>query len=169
MSALVSDELLARSSQRSERLRLLSHSTEPALKAVVLTCADHRVDPAHVLGLEPNDAVVLRNPGGRVTGDVLRSLVVLSAVAAVEQLSGGVEIVVMHHTDCGMSRLGGPKHLGLVADYLGTTVEAGVDVPVIDPRMSLRHDVAALRALVGATPVTGLLFDVESGRVHRLE
>ncbi|HXH81226.1 carbonic anhydrase [Nocardioides sp.] len=169
MSLLASDELMVRSSQRSERLRLLSHSTEPALKAVVLTCADHRVDPAHVLGLEPNDAVVLRNPGGRVTGDVVRSLLVLSAVAAVEQLSGGVEIIVMHHTDCGMSRLGGPEHRGLLADYLGTTADGLAEVPVIDPALSLRHDVAALRALVGTTPVIGLLFDVGSGTVHRLE
>ena len=169
MSAPASDELMARSSQRMQRLRASSRSIEPALRTVVLTCADHRVDPAHVLGLRPGDAVVLRNPGGRVTADAMRSLLVLSTVAAIEQVSGNVEIIVMHHTDCGLSRLGGPEHLGLLAEHFGTTVDGVASVPVVDPWLSLRHDVTALRALVGTNPVTGLLFDLESGTVRRLE
>ena len=61
------DLAMARNSERAPTMREASKDLNPLLRLVVLTCADHRVDPAHVLGLEPSEAIVLRNPGGRVT------------------------------------------------------------------------------------------------------
>src|SRR2546425_6707141 len=67
----------------------------PGRHVAVLVCMDARIDPARALGLEEGDAHVIRNAGGRAA-DALRSLVIS------EQLLGTTEIVVIHHTDCGM-------------------------------------------------------------------
>jgi carbonic anhydrase len=68
----------------------------PALKVAIVTCMDARLDPARALGLEVGDAHVIRNAGGVVTDDVIRSL------AVSQHKLGTEEIVLLHHTDCGM-------------------------------------------------------------------
>src|SRR6266571_7645937 len=68
----------------------------PGKQVAVLTCMDARLDPARFLGLEEGDAHVIRNAGGRASEDAIRSLVIS------ERLLGTNEIVVIHHTDCGM-------------------------------------------------------------------
>src|SRR5689334_6790215 len=68
----------------------------PARKVAVLACMDARLDPAKILGLNEGDAHVIRNAGGVVTEDALRSL------AISQRLLGTEEIVLVHHTDCGM-------------------------------------------------------------------
>src|SRR3954471_7640996 len=67
----------------------------PGRKFAVVTCMDARLDPAKFLGLEEGDAHVIRNAGGRAA-DAIRSLVIS------QQLLGTREVVVVHHTDCGM-------------------------------------------------------------------
>jgi carbonic anhydrase len=142
-------------------------SLVPRLMAVVLACADHRTDPAHVLGADLGDAVVLRNAGGRVTPDALTNLTILSTVAAVEALPAGFQVIVMHHTDCGLSRLSGPSHAGLLAGYFGVAED---EVPnVLDPDASVQFDVELLRSLLPETvPVWGLVHDVATGDVRVL-
>jgi carbonic anhydrase len=71
-------------------------SLPPARKLAVLACMDARLDPAHILGLEEGDAHVIRNAGGVVSDDALRSL------AISQNLLGTEEIILIHHTDCGM-------------------------------------------------------------------
>jgi carbonic anhydrase len=163
------DILMERNSARSQGLRAASRSLSPSLRTIVIACADHRADPAHVLGLEPGEAVVLRNPGGRVTDDVMRSLLVLSTVAAIEGLGSGFDIVVVHHTDCGLSRLSSPDHAQLIADYVGVTTEEVADLALADPLTAVRRDVNRLRSVVPSpdTTITGLLHDLESGTVRR--
>jgi carbonic anhydrase len=163
------DVLVKRNSVRSVSLRAASRSLSPSLRTVVIACADHRADPAHVLGLEPGEAVVLRNPGGRVTNDVLRSLLVLSTVAEVDRLGSGFEIVVMHHTDCGLSRLSAPDHAPLISGYFGVTAEEVAGLALADPLTAVRHDVNRLRSVVSSpdTTITGLVYDLESGTVRR--
>ena len=68
----------------------------PAKKLAVIACMDARLDPARILGLEEGDAHVIRNAGGVVTDDEIRSL------AISQHLLGTEEIVLIHHTDCGM-------------------------------------------------------------------
>src|SRR5215471_15617800 len=68
----------------------------PGRKFAVLACMDARLDPARVLGLEEGDAHVIRNAGGRASEDALRSLVIS------QRLLGTEEIILIHHTDCGM-------------------------------------------------------------------
>jgi carbonic anhydrase len=83
----------------------------PNLKAMIIGCADMRVDPAHLLGLKPGEALVLRNIGGRITPVLLQELGMLGRIGQVmgKVAGGGGEfhLIVLHHTDCGITRLAG--------------------------------------------------------------
>src|SRR6476469_7511878 len=83
----------------------------PNVKAIIIGCADMRVDPADILGIKPGEAVVMRNIGGRITPEVLEQLGLLGRIGEVagEIPGGGGEfhLIVLHHTDCGITRLVG--------------------------------------------------------------
>ena len=83
----------------------------PNVKAIIIGCADMRVDPAHVLGIKPGEAVVIRNVGGRITPGLLEQLALLGRIGEVagEIPGGGGEfhLIVLQHTDCGITRLAG--------------------------------------------------------------
>src|ERR1700751_5968477 len=83
----------------------------PHVKAIIIGCADMRVDPAHVLGIKPGEALVLRNIGGRITPVLLEELRLLGRVGQVlGQIAGGggeFHLIVLQHTDCGITRLAG--------------------------------------------------------------
>src|SRR5215510_3566107 len=83
----------------------------PNVTAVIIGCADMRSDPAHVLGIKPGEAVVIRNIGGRITPGLLEQLGLLGRIGEVAGKipGGGAEfhIIVLQHTDCGMTRLAG--------------------------------------------------------------
>src|ERR1700683_696938 len=91
----------------------------PNVKALIVRCADMRVDPAHVLGIKPGEAVVIRNIGGRVTPGLLEQLGLLGRVGEVaREIPGGggeFHLIVLHHTDCGITRLAGDP--ALLAHY----------------------------------------------------
>jgi carbonic anhydrase len=143
-------------------------SLEPTLRALVLTCADHRVDPAQTLGIQLNEAVVLRNAGGRITPEVLHELAVLVTIAAIEELGSGFELILMQHTDCGMARLSGPEHQNLLAGYFGIEPEEVPGRKVADPVAAVQIDVEQLRGnpfMPSTLQVSGLVYDVENGHV----
>jgi carbonic anhydrase len=81
----------------------------PNVKAIIIGCADMRVDPAHVLGIKPGEAVVLRNIGGRITPGLLEQLGLLGRIGqvagAIPGGGGEFHIIVLQHTDCGITRL----------------------------------------------------------------
>ena len=87
----------------------------PNVKAIIIGCADMRVDPAHVLGIKPGEAVVIRNIGGRITPGLLEQLGLLGRIGEVagEIPGGGGEFhfIVLQHTDCGITRLAGDPNL----------------------------------------------------------
>lgn len=144
----------------------------PRRGLVVLTCMDHRVDPLAALGLEPGDAMVLRNAGGRVTPAFLRDLRILELVAAKRGGSfAELELVLMQHTQCGAGALAGEHH-ALLSDHLGCSAEElGARSPS-DPYEGVRVDIellAAEDALPESLSVTGLVYDVEDGRVELVE
>ena len=144
---------------------------EPSLRTVILCCADHRADPAHVLGLMPNEAIVIRNPGGRVTPDFLRSLAVLAVVAMTENLSAAYELILMQHTDCGLSHLSPETNADVLASFFGVTSDEVANKQLGDPREAVRRDVSLLRSnpLVPRTlVVSGLVYDVDTGRVETI-
>jgi carbonic anhydrase len=160
---------LERNAERSHNLSERALAISPDLRALVLTCADHRVDPAHVLGLELGEAVILRNPGGRVTPAFIQNLAVLAVVASIEGLEPGFELIVMHHTDCGISRLGGPEYVGMLSHYFGVGEDELTAKHVTDPHESVRCDLDVLRSnpLIPATLIaSGVVYDIASGRAE---
>jgi carbonic anhydrase len=143
----------------------------PNVKAIIIGCADMRVDPAHVLGTKPGEAVVLRNIGGRITPGLLEQLGLLGRVGEVAgKIPGGggeFHLIVLQHTDCGISRLAGDP--AMLAHYFQIQESELKSKAVNDPRAAVTADVAALRAipaLPGAWLISGLVYDVATGLVE---
>jgi carbonic anhydrase len=143
----------------------------PNVKAIIIGCADMRVDPAHVLGIKPGEAVVMRNIGGRLTPGLLEQLGLLGRIGEVagEIPGGGGEfhVVVLQHTDCGITRLAGAPTM--LARYFQIQ-EGELNTKALnDPRAAVAVDVAllqAIRALPGEWLVSGLIYDVATGLVE---
>jgi carbonic anhydrase len=140
----------------------------PNVKAIIIGCADMRVDPAHVLGIKPGEAVVMRNIGGRITPGLLEQLGLLGRIGEVagEVPGGGGEfhIIVLQHTDCGITRLAGDP--AMLARYFQIQQSELKTKAVNDPRAAVAVDVASLRAipaLPSAWLVSGLVYDVATG------
>lgn len=134
----------------------------PARRLFVLTCMDARVDPLRLLGLQLGDLHVIRNAGGRVTDDVVRSLVLSST------LLGTDHVAVIHHTDC---ELGSTTDEEVRADLAAHGVEIGElwTGAFVDLDDSVRADVDALRGLAvlhDRVTVSGYVYDVATGRLH---
>ena len=143
----------------------------PNVKAIIIGCADMRVDPAHVLGIRPGEAVVIRNIGGRITPGLLEQLGLLGRIGeVVKKIPGGggeFHIIVLQHTDCGITRLAGDSDK--LAHYFQVKGDELRTKAVSDPRAAVAVDVAALRAipaLPGSWLVSGLVFDVATGLVE---
>jgi carbonic anhydrase len=143
----------------------------PDVRAIIIGCADMRVDPAHILGIKPGEAVVLRNIGGRITPRLVEQLGLLGRIGEVagEIPGGGGEfhLVVLQHTDCGITRLTGDP--SMLTGYFQIQEGELKTKAVPDPRAAVAVDVALLRAipaLPGEWLVSGLIYDVATGLVE---
>jgi len=143
----------------------------PNVKAMIIGCADMRVDPAHVLGIRPGEAVVIRNIGGRITPGLLQQLGLLGRIGEVAGVvtGGGGEfhLIILQHTDCGITRLASEP--AMLAQYFQVPEADLKKKAVTDPRAAVAGDVAWLRtipALPGAWLLSGLVYDVATGRVE---
>jgi carbonic anhydrase len=131
----------------------------PGRRFAVVTCMDARLDPARFLGLEEGDAHVIRNAGGIVTDDALRSLVIS------HHLLGTQEAVVIGHTDCGMLTFTDAE----LRERLGPDAD-GVhfhSFPELEERV--RESVATIREsplLPDSFDAAGYVYDVRSGRIE---
>jgi carbonic anhydrase len=136
----------------------------PARKLAVVACMDARLNPSELLGLAAGDAHVIRNAGGVITDDAIRSL------AISQRLLGTEEIVLVQHTDCGM--------LGLDEREFTRTLEADAgfeppwDIGAFDDlERSVRESIARIEAspfLPCRDRVRGLIYDVATGRVREV-
>ncbi|MGH9174676.1 MAG: beta-class carbonic anhydrase [Vicinamibacterales bacterium] len=138
----------------------------PGRKVAVLTCMDARIDPAKILGLKVGDAHVVRNAGGRASGDALRSLIIS------EQLLGTEEIVVIHHTDCGMLTFSNDQLREQLTQQFKSDAREIDFLPFTDLTESVQDDIATIRAspfIPAGIPITGFLYDVGSGRLSPVE
>ncbi len=140
----------------------------PQLSTIILTCVDARVDPTHLFELELGDALVIRNTGGWITSGVLRDLAILGVLVANWPGTMRPELVVIHHTDCGMARLANPTIQQQVAQRLRLTVDEVAAMAITDPTTTVRNDIERLRNTPG-TPdqlvVSGLVYDVADGTI----
>jgi carbonic anhydrase len=140
----------------------------PSLKAIVIGCVDPRVDPTDVLGTTPGEVAAIRNVGGRITPATVEELVMLRAVtqAAGGDLGPGWELVVLHHTDCGITRL--QDRPEMLTGYFGVAADGLSAWEVGDPWAAVAHDVDVLRAepRLAGVRVSGLVYDVATGVVE---
>jgi carbonic anhydrase len=145
----------------------------PAAQLLVVTCLDHRVDPAIVLGLQLGDAPVIRNAGGRVTPAVIDDIAFLAFLAGQlfgDQLEDGrlFEVAVIHHTQCGTSLLADPGFRHQAAEATGLAEAALEDSAVADPHTTVKADVERLLTSPLLSPkvsVSGHVYDIATGRV----
>jgi carbonic anhydrase len=160
----VTDELIESNRTYADSFAKGDLPLPPARKVAVVACMDARLDPARILGLEEGDAHVIRNAGGVVTDDVIRSLTIS------QTLLGTEEIVLIHHTDCGM--------LTFTDDELRTRIERGTGIkPAWAPEAfaDLDADVRQSIARIQASPfiphrdrVRGFVYQVENGQLREI-
>jgi carbonic anhydrase len=145
----------------------------PAAQVLILTCLDHRIDPATILGLQLGDAVVIRNGGGRVTQAVIDDIAYLPYLAGHmfgEQVFADslFEVAVIHHTQCGTSFLADPSFRHQAAEATGVpeaTLEASA---VADPHTTVKADVERLLTsplLHPKVSVSGHVYDIATGHL----
>jgi len=145
----------------------------PATQLVLVTCLDHRVDPANALGLQLGDAVVIRNAGGRVTQAVIDDIAYLAFLA--EQVFAGqiqadglFEVAIVHHTQCGTGFLADPGFRHRAAEATGVAEAALEASAVTDPYLTVKADVERLLTAPGLAPkvsVSGHVYDIATGRL----
>lgn len=163
MSAM--EELLANNDAYAAGFGEAGLAAPPAKKIAIVACMDARLDPARVLGIEPGDAHVIRNGGGVVTDDVIRSL------AISQHYLGTEEIMLLHHTRCGMQTFSDEEFAQALERETG-------ERPPWRARAfeDLEQDVRDGIRLIRENPfiprrerVRGFVYEVETGRVREVQ
>lgn len=155
------DEIRSANEQYAQQFDKGHLPMPPGRKVAILACMDARLDPAKALGLEEGDAHVIRNAGGRAN-DALRSLVIS------QQLLGTDSIIIVHHTDCGMTTFNNETLHGIVRDRLGADSTDIDFLPFSDLAQGVRDDIALLREsplIPDSIPITGFIYDVKTGKI----
>ena len=137
----------------------------PARRVAVVTCMDARLNPEEFLGLELGDAHIIRNAGGRVSDDAIRSLVIS------ERLLGTDEIVVIHHTECGMLTFRNEDLAAKIKEDLGVDASGQDFLPFSDLEGGVREDVEKVRAselIPNDITVSGAVYDVKTGELREV-
>jgi carbonic anhydrase len=163
-AARMFDDLLAANRGYAESFPAGHLEAAPVRALAVLTCMDARIDVLAALGLALGDAHVLRNAGGRVTPDALRSLLVSTHVLGVRA------VAVVHHTECGMAGTTDAELRERVRAASGADPGALEFHVIADPAQALRDDVAAIASyepLPADLTVAGFRYDVRTGRLTR--
>jgi carbonic anhydrase len=145
----------------------------PTRQVLIVTCLDHRVDPAIVLGLQLADAPVIRNAGGRITQAVIGDIAYLAFLAGYvfggeQALDTLFEVAVVHHTQCGTGLLADPGYRHQAAEATGLAEAALEASAVADPYVTVKTDVERLLASPSLSPkvsVSGHVYDIATGRV----
>ena len=141
-------------------------SIKPKTKVAIVTCMDSRLHVAPALGLALGDAHILRNAGGRVTEDMIRSLVIS------QQQMGTREIVVLHHTDCGAQTFQNKDFQEHLKRELGVDVSDQDFLPFQDVEESVREDMQLLREcplIPEDVIISGAVYDVDTGSMRVVE
>ncbi len=158
------DDILAANRAYAERFPDGDLDVEPQRNLAVVACMDTRLDLYQILGLANGDAHIIRNAGGAITDDAIRSL------ALSQRALNTKEIVLVHHTNCGAGKI---TEDGFRADLLadvGVTptwaAESFAD-PYDDVRQSIRR--LELSPFVNSDYVSGFVYDVETGLLKSVE
>jgi carbonic anhydrase len=136
----------------------------PARRVAIVACMDARLDPHALLGLSEGDAHVIRNAGGVITDDEIRSLAISQRLLATE------EIMLIHHTDCGMLTFRDDEFRRQVQDDTGIKPEWAAEA-FDDLEEDVRQSIARIKAspfIPHKATVRGFIFEVESGRLREV-
>ncbi len=146
----------------------LSHvpgrSARPASHIAIVACMDARLDVHRILGLEPGEAHVIRNAGGTVTDDVIRSLTVSQRVL------GTTEIMLVHHTDCGMAKSTDDAFKGALEEDTGIRPSWAAEF-FQEPGQDVRQSMARIKAspfIPHKETIRGFVFDVATGKLNEV-
>ena len=158
------DEFLSNNAKYADGFSKGGLPMPPAKQIAIVACMDARLETGRLLGLEEGDAHVIRNAGGVVSDDVIRSLTIS------QRLLGTREIVLIHHTDCGMLTFSDAE----LKDSI--THETGIRPPfAMEAFQDLEADVRQSIARIEASPfiphkdrIRGFVYEVESGRLREV-
>ncbi len=159
------DEFVKANEQYAAHFDKGNAAMPPARGVAVVTCMDARLHPEEFLGLEVGDAHVIRNAGGRVSEDAIRSLVIS------ERLLGTTDIVVIHHTDCGMLTFKNEDLTAKIKEDLGVDTTGRDFLPFGDLEQSVRDDVQTIKSselIPDDIQVSGAIYDVTSGELREV-
>ena len=161
------DELLKANERYAQSFKLGHLPMPPARKVAVLACMDARLTVESILGLETGDAHIIRNAGGIVTDDALRSLLIS------HHLLGTQEFLIINHTDCGMLTFKDEDLVNRLEKQTGTAVVAPAHFHAFgDLDSNVRRQIERVRShpwVPGQIPVRGFIYDVKTGRLREVE
>ena len=180
----IKEQMLDSNATYSEKFGSKAHlPARPLQKVAILTCMDARLDPAGFTGLNPGDAHIIRNAGGRASDDAIRSLIISHTLLGTNQW------YIVHHTDCGMETVTNEIMANLLSDNLdkkdadndeGGKVGHGKDsdqdlsidwLTISDRKKSILEDVRMIREhplVSDAVSVYGFLYDVHTGKLEEV-
>jgi carbonic anhydrase len=160
----VTDELLQNAETYEASFEHGDLPLPPAKKVAVVACMDARLNPYGLLGLHEGDAHVIRNAGGVVTDDEIRSL------AISQRLLGTEEIILIHHTDCGMLTFGDDEFRRSIQDDVGIKPEWAAE-SFSDVDEDVRQSLGRINAspfIPNKSSVRGFVYQVEDGRLREV-
>lgn len=156
-----SDDIIERNRQHVREAEARNLPAEPSLRMAIVTCMDCRIDLFVTLGLKPGEAHVIRNAGGVVSDDVIRSL------AVSQRKLGTREVMLMHHTRCGMSQFAGSDFKDELELETGIRPAWSVET-FSDTERNVRQSIQRVRQspfLTLTTSVRGFVKDIDSGEL----
>lgn len=160
----VVEEFLAANSSYATTFTKGDLPLPPGRKVAVLACMDARLDPAKVLGLSEGDAHVIRNAGGVASEDAIRSLVIS------QRLLGTTDIVLIHHTDCGMVTFRDDEVKNQILADTGLRPSFALEA-FPDAEEDVRQSIRRIRSnpfIPHRNAVRGFVYDVRTGRLHEV-
>lgn len=159
------EDLLAANAQFADSFDLAGFDGVAHAGVAMVTCMDSRIDPLGMIGLEPGDAKIVRNPGGRVTDAALVAMVLGVNLLGVER------ILVVPHTRCAMTSGSEEEIRRRVGEARGVDASWASFGVIHDQSAALRDDVNRIRThplIPSSTTVGGFLYDVDTGRLDQL-
>ena len=159
------DELLAHNAEFADGFAHAGLQVAPTRRLAVVACMDSRMDTFQILGLHDGEAHIIRNAGGVITDDVIRSLCLS------QRALGTREIILVHHTDCGLQKVTEDAFKAELADELGIKpwwALESFDDPYIDVRQSMMR-IRLTPFVPHKDRVRGFVYDVDTGLLNEVE
>jgi carbonic anhydrase len=160
----VTDELLKSNAAYADSFEKGDLPLPPARGVAVVACMDARLDVHKILGLEEGDAHVIRNAGGVITDDEVRSLTIS------QRLLGTREVILVHHTDCGMLTFSDDELKQQIHEEVGMKPHFSME-SFSDLEEDVRQSIARIRAspfIPHKDAVRGFIYEVETGRLQEV-